>query len=286
MSEDQTSWLFGLEKFFEFTGQKDKQQLIKIIIKMLHSNDKDKPWVLKNCIVNDYEKFKDEGRNLRLGLYVDVVQSQKIDHVRLFWLMNDIWADEFSGKLYLFFNNSSVSTANDLFSKSQVLSKIWMAETLQKFIPNLGNVALFRGWYAQHVYYLDNMSYKQILNIDLDTDVLVKSNNILGSPNYKTLSADVNSIIHDGKIVLDNIEFDPDLVINTSAEHMSMEWFDKLAMGQMVLLQTNDMLGMEGHINCCTSLEEVKLKYNMRQVLFAGELTLSKGRRFMLFGIK
>jgi len=286
-NEDQTSWLFGLEKFFEFTGQKDKQQLIKLIIKMLHSTDKDKPWVLKNCIVNDYSTFKDENRNLRLGLYVDVMQSQKIDHVRLFWLMNDIWADEFSSKLYLFFNNSDVNTANDLFSKSQVLSKIWMAEALQKFIPNLGNIALFGGWYAQHMYYLDNLVYKQVLNIDLDSAVLAKSNNILALPdNYKTLTADVNTVIHEGKIIVDGTEFDPDLVINTSAEHMTTEWFDKLALGQMVLLQTNDMLGMEGHVNCCQSLEEVKSKYNMRQVLFAGELTLSKGRRFMLFGIK
>lgn len=286
-NEDQTSWLFGLEKFFEFTGQKDKRELVKNMIRMIHSNEKDKLWALKNCIANDYEKFKVENRDLRLGLYVELLQQQRIDHTSLFWLMNDIWADDFSSKLHLFFNNSNANTANDLFSKSQVLSKIWMAETLQKFIPNLGNVALFGGWYAQHMYYLDNLSFKQVLNIDLDSDVLVKSNNILGSPgNYKTLAADVNTVIHEGKIIVDDTEFDPDLVINTSAEHMTTEWFDKLAIGQLALLQTNDMLGMDGHVNCCQSLEEVKSKYNMRQVLFAGELTLSKGRRFMLFGIK
>ena len=41
-NEDQTSWLFGLEKFFEFKGQRDKRELVKNMIRMLHSNDKDK----------------------------------------------------------------------------------------------------------------------------------------------------------------------------------------------------------------------------------------------------
>jgi hypothetical protein len=286
-NEDQTSWLFGLEKFFEFTGHRDKKELVKNMIRMIHSNEKDKIWALKNCIANDYEKFGTENRELRLGLYVELLQQQRIDHKSLFWLMNDIWADDFSNKLHLFFNNSDINTANDLFSKSQVLSKIWMAEILQKFMPNLGNIALFGGWYAQHMYYLDNLNFKQVLNIDLDSEVLVKSNNILGSPsNYKTLTADVNYVLHEGKIFIDGTAFDPDLVINTSAEHMSTEWFDKLSLGQMVLIQTNDMQDMQGHVNCCSSLEEVKLKYKLRQVLFAGELTLSKGCRFMLFGIK
>lgn len=286
-NEEQTSWLFGLERFFDFTDQKDKKELIKNMIRMLHSNEKDKLWALKNCISNDYEKFKEEHRDLRLGLYVELLQQQKISHTSLFWLMNDIWDDEFIGKLHLFFNNSEASTANDLFSKSQVLSKIWMAETLHKFSSTLGNVAIFGGWYAQHLYYLKDFNVKQALNIDLDGDVLLKSQNILGMQDlYKTLVADVNTVIDEGKIVSGDLVFDPDLVINTSAEHMSNEWFDKLALGQLVLLQTNDMLGMEGHVNCCSSIDEVKSKYPMRQVLFAGELSLSKGRRFMLFGLK
>jgi hypothetical protein len=286
-NEEQTSWLFGLERFFDFTDQKDKKELIKNMIRMLHSNEKDKLWALKNCIANDYETFKEEHRDLRLGLYVELLQQQKISHTSLFWLMNDIWDDEFIGKLHLFFNNSEASTANDLFSKSQVLSKIWMAETLHKFSSTLGNVAIFGGWYAQHLYYLKDFNVKQALNIDLDGDVLLKSQNILGMQDlYKTLVADVNTIIDEGKIVSGDLVFDPDLVINTSAEHMSNEWFDKLALGQLVLLQTNDMLGMEGHVNCSSSIEEVKSKYPMRQVLFAGELSLSKGRRFMLFGLK
>jgi hypothetical protein len=286
-NEDQTSWLFGLERFFEFRRDSNSKSLIRCLINILYTSDKDKAWALKNCITLDYDNFIADEREHRINVYVDVLNSQTITHTTLFWLLQSINKSDFIQTLHLFFNNEESNVVNDLFSKSQVLSKIWMAEALQKFSHNIGNVVLLGGWYAQHLYYLDNLNYRQLLNIDLDPDVLAKSNNILGSySNYKTLNADVNTVIHEGKIVIDSAEFDPDIVINTSAEHMTTEWFDKLALGQTVLLQTNDMLGMEGHVNCCQSLEEVKSKYNMRQLLFAGELTLSKGRRFMLFGIK
>jgi hypothetical protein len=124
--------------------------------------------------------------------------------------------------------------------------------------------------------------------VDLDSDVLEKSKHILAAADrYATAATDVLDVITDsGKIIFNNQSIEADLVINTSSEHMSTVWFDRLPMGQTVLLQSNDMLDMEGHVNCVKSLEELKQRYTMRQILFSGELLLSKGNRFMMYGIK
>lgn len=285
--EKQSSWLFGLEKFFEFLEDYEKKEFVKNMIRIIHNSDKDKVWGLKKCIMTDFEKYPAENRDNRVSIYVETTNTGEISHNNLFWLMSTIWGDEFIDKLHLLFNNSDLSVADDLFSKSQVLSKIWMAETLYKLTHDLDNIVIFGGWYGQHIWYLKKLGFKKIFNIDLDEDTLQRSQFIMGNDNYKPYVGDVNTIINeDGDVVLGDTVVDASLIINTSAEHMSTEWYEKLAPGQFVLIQTNDMRDMEGHVGCVDSLEDAKQKYPMRKVLFSGELALTNGKRFMLIGMK
>ena len=285
--EKQSSWLFGLEKFYEFLEDHDKRDFVKNIIRIIHSSDKDKAWALKRCFTTDFEKYPAESRDGRLSIYVDTMNMGEISHNNLFWLMTTIWGDEFINKLHLLFNNSDLTVADDLFSKSQVLSKIWMAETLYKLTHDLDNIVIFGGWYAQHVWYLKKVGYKHVYNIDLDGETLQKSQFIMDMDNYKAYVGNVNDVVDaEGNITLGGKQIDASLIINTSAEHMSTEWYDKLVPGQFVLIQTNDMRDMEGHVGCVDSLEDAKKKYPMRRVLFSGELALSNGKRFMLIGMK
>lgn len=286
---DNTAWIFGLEKFFEFKNDHDKKSFIRTFIKLFHTIDKDKFWALKNCIAMDYDNFTDQGRELRVNLYTELITQQNFTQSTLFWLLSDIWpADDFIQRLYLFFNNADANVANDLFSKSQVQSKVWMAETLNKFKQQYGDIVVLGGWFGQHYWYLDSLKFDRLYNVDLDADTLAKSENtITTSDKYKTFAADVLQVITaDGIVVIENQHIDADLIINTSSEHMTTEWFDRLPLGQTVLLQSNDMMGMGGHINCVRDQEELKQRYQMRQVLFSGELSLSKGKRFMLYGVK
>jgi hypothetical protein len=218
-----------------------------------------------------------------------LITKQDFTQNTLFWLLSDIWRDdEFVQRLYLFFNNTQADVANDLFSKSQVQSKVWMAETLNKFRQQYNNIVILGGWFGQHYWYLDSFKFNKLYNVDLDADTLAKSVNVMGAGDrYITCAADVNQVITpSGAVMIQDQQIDADLIINTSSEHMTTEWFDRLPLGQTVLLQSNDMLGMVGHINCVQNLEELKQRYQMRQVLFSGELSLSKGKRFMLYGIK
>lgn len=286
---DNTAWIFGLEKFFEFKNDHDKKSFIRTFIKLFHTIDKDKFWALKNCIAMDYDNFTDQGREQRVNLYTELITQQNFTQSTLFWLLSDIWpADDFIQRLYLFFNNADANVANDLFSKSQVQSKVWMTETLNKFRQQFDNIVILGGWFGQHYWYLDSLKFDRLYNVDLDADTLSKSTNIMSAGDrYITHAADVLQVImSDGRIVIQDQQVDVDLVINTSSEHMTTEWFDRLPLGQSVLLQSNDMTGMQGHINCVQSLEELKQQYQLRQLLFGGELLLSKGKRFMLYGVK
>lgn len=286
---DNTAWIFGLEKFFEFKNDHVKKAFIRAFINLFYAQDKDKFWALKNCIAMDYDNFIDQGRELRVNLYTELITQRHFTQNTLFWLLSDIWPeDEFVQRLYLFFNNTQADVANDLFSKSQVQSKAWMAETLNKFKQQYGDIVVLGGWFGQHYWYLDSFKFNKLYNVDLDADTLDKSENIItNAGKYKTIAADVLQVITaDGAVIIENQHIDADLIINTSSEHMTTEWFDRLPLGQTVLLQSNDMLGMAGHINCVRDQEELKQRYQMRQVLFSGELSLSKGKRFMLYGIK
>lgn len=76
------------------------------------------------------------------------------------------------------------------------------------------------------------------------------------------------------------------VVINTSCEHMTNEWFENLPAGTFVSLQTNDYFDNPQHSNCCKDLEAAKEKYPMQSIMYQGELDTHLYNRFMLIGIK
>jgi hypothetical protein len=80
----------------------------------------------------------------------------------------------------------------------------------------------------------------------------------------------------------------PDTIINTSCEHINNFdiWYNNIPDGKLVILQTNNFLEVEGHINCSTSLEEFAKQTPMTQIFYQGELPLEKYTRYMRIGIK
>ena len=82
------------------------------------------------------------------------------------------------------------------------------------------------------------------------------------------------------------IQTTPDIVINTSCEHMDTHWFDTAESSQLVAMQTNDSEGYMGHINTCKSIEEMFTKYPMQKRLYAGIMKTPAYTRFMQIGYK
>jgi len=78
----------------------------------------------------------------------------------------------------------------------------------------------------------------------------------------------------------------PDIVINTSCEHMSNEWFETAGSKQLIVMQTNNSKEFDGHINVCYTIEEMSEKYPLSDIYYIGALKTPAYTRFMQIGFK
>ena len=117
----------------------------------------------------------------------------------------------------------------------------------------------------------------KVTNLDMDEQAIKFSDKLNGFNNtYKGIVGDANTHNFD----------DYDLVINTSSEHMTEDWFKKLKKGTTVALQSNDFHDILEHINTVKNLKELEEKYPMSKILFSGVKDCDRYNRFMLIGIK
>ena len=80
----------------------------------------------------------------------------------------------------------------------------------------------------------------------------------------------------------------PNTIINTSCEHIENfdKWYNLIPKNKIVILQTNNYVEIEDHVNCSNSLEEFRIQTPMTTLLYEGELVLDKYTRYMRIGIK
>lgn len=207
------------------------------------------------------------------------------------------WSDRYGG---------DVVNVNDHFSRGQVQSKIWMLDELEKIVENkqMGNVLMYGGWYNTFAYFLfERFAVDKIYSLDLDPNCWEVADNFNAQQCYKenwrfkASTVDVNQLKwSEGRTVTfpvdrpqlspTTVTFKPNIVINTSCEHMSDEWFYNLPDGMPVCLQTNDYFDNDQHSNCVSGVNEARLKYRFSDIVYAGELETYLYKRFTLIGIK
>jgi hypothetical protein len=185
-------------------------------------------------------------------------------------------------------------------------SKIWLVEELAKINTNYDNVAVMAGWFGQiKTIYDKRLTYSKMRILELDKEACETSDyifNITNLENYKVkaVCTNINELtLHKNGYEWDvenfkdgtkySEKFLPDLIINTSAEHMSEEWFHQIRFKQLesapiVAIQSNNMFDGEGHINCVYSADHMKKKFPMKEVLYEGELQLKGYKRVMIIG--
>jgi hypothetical protein len=202
--------------------------------------------------------------------------------------------------------NTQGSAIQDAMSRSQMRSKIWLVEQLALINSNYTNVAVMAGWFGQiKTIYDKRLTYSKMRVVELDRKACETSDyvfNISNLENYKVkaVCADINQLtLHKNgyewsvENFRDGTEYSekflPDLIINTSAEHMTEEWFHQLRFKQLdsdpvVAIQSNNLFDIPEHINCVHSVDHMMKKFPMREVIFAGELQLKGYKRVMLIG--
>jgi len=204
-------------------------------------------------------------------------------------------------------NHLDQEVINDAFSRSQIKSKFWLIKELAKIQKSYGNVLVMAGWFGQiKSIYEKHCTYQKMRMVELDKHSCEISDYVFNLSNLenhkiKSIVADINNLtLHKNgyEWLVENFKepdknynekFLPDLIINTSAEHMTEDWFHqirfkKLDSNPIVAIQSNNMFDIEEHVNCVHSVDHMKKKFPMREVLYEGELQLKGYKRVMLIG--
>jgi hypothetical protein len=262
--------------------------------------------------LEEYLKFKDKTAEVEFTRdIVKILDSDDVEAALLNYYLTTIGERNEEDKIFRSINSyrkthDDYSPIHDAMSRSQVRSKIWLVEELTKIKTNYDNVAVMAGWFGQIKSIYDRkLTYAKMRIIEIDKLACETSDyifNLSNLENYKVkaVCSDINNLtLHKNgyEWPVDNFKentsysekFLPNLIINTSAEHMTEEWyhqirFKELESNPIVAIQSNNMFDGDGHVNCVHSIDHMKKKFPMKEILFEGELQLKGYKRVMLIG--
>lgn len=188
----------------------------------------------------------------------------------------------------------------DSFSDNQFASKGALINAVDKLniLNKDSTVVIWGSWYGSILIPLLASKVQKLISIDLDNTPLQIAKNRL----FKKIK-NVDYICDDIFKTCRKQYLETNLIINTSCEHMlpmkEWPWFGpgaliedgiigkdpKLSSNCYFAFQSNNMFGIEGHINCVNSLEEFEEQLPKRaQVLYREEVEDTRGTRYMLIG--
>ncbi|WP_425359490.1 class I SAM-dependent methyltransferase [Borborobacter arsenicus] len=177
--------------------------------------------------------------------------------------------------------DANISTA---FNHKQVACKMWARDRLLDHCgARLGRVWIVGGWYgvlAAMLFDDARFDIAAIDSIDIDAGVapVARTLNAPAGNRFTAMTADMYGLDYAGAR--------PDLVINTSCEHIAdlPGWLALIPKGTRVLLQSNDYFSEPTHINCVASAAAFEEMAGLTEVRFSGALPLKNYMRFMLIG--
>jgi len=270
--------LSGIEMFCVWAEHPDIDMISKMTKAVKNS---DKHFILDTVftLAKDY-------RTEHLGMFIQYIYSglkNKFNPERCIHYMFETHEDKakipFFGPMMGAVVNNKDANYVDALSKGQVESKLWLVDELEKLNIKRHNSIIIGGWLGISALWLSQKKLiRKISNIDLD-ETSISFSNELNKYNHQYKEGIVGDI---NEFDLDDYDF----VINTSAEHMNGDWYEKIKPGTLVAIQTNDFHDIEEHINTVNNVMELKKKYKMSEELFVGIKDLRIYNRFMIIGIK
>lgn len=169
----------------------------------------------------------------------------------------------------------------------QIACKMWLRDALYDTLGGtFERIWVAGGWYGVLPAMLfddDRFAIGHITSIDVDPDCRPVAETLnakaLKDGRFTALTADMYALDYGGSN-------GPDLVINTSCEHIPdmPGWLSLIPKGCKVVLQSNNYFSEPEHINCVESLNAFIAQCGLARIDFQGELDLKKYRRFMLIG--
>ena len=183
-------------------------------------------------------------------------------------------------------NSNNPTRTLESFWKGQIKSKIWLIDSLMTFISSApNNIVIHGGWNGvlASLLFQTNINIAKIVSLDIDPacEEISRTINKIEEMSGKFKAITCNMIDY-------QYEFYPDIIINTSCEHISQHeydiWLENIPPSSIIVLQSNDYNILE-HIRIANSLEEFKNQSHLN-VFLASELELPLYTRYMIIGFK
>ena len=176
----------------------------------------------------------------------------------------------------------------DSYSPNQFKTKQKLENMIHNYVDINSNtdIVIFGCWYGSILIPMFK-DVKKITLIDLDEEVINIARNRLFN-HYKNVEFRIQDVFEFNKL---NQYKTANLFINTSCEHMApmkewplWEWILRRN-NPYFAFTSNNMFGIEGHINCVNNIEEFKKQLpDTSKVLSENEVTDERGSRYLLVG--
>lgn len=183
----------------------------------------------------------------------------------------------------------------DAFSAAQMQSKLWMVERLEAVllehrpIEDGYRIYMLAGWLGLANLLLrirNKIPILEVRSFDLDPccESLADSVNnlwVFKAWEFKAHTADINELKYSPR---------PDVIINTSVEHMTANvWWENIPQGVVVCLQASDMED-DDHVNKISNERQLLENYPLQELLYTGikrfEFEDKSFYRSMIIGVK
>jgi len=184
-------------------------------------------------------------------------------------------------------NSDDKSRTLESFWKGQIHSKIWLIDKIISYVPLKSiKIVIHGGWNGvlSSLLFQSNIKVDKITSIDIDPscEEIANTMNKIEKKERRFQAITCNMVDYD-------YSFFPDIVINTSCEHIDQEtyekWLKKIPNGSIIVLQSNNYFELDEHVRCSKDLNDFKEQSNIK-VIDSSILELSKYNRFMLIGYK
>jgi hypothetical protein len=201
---------------------------------------------------------------------------------------------------------------------NQIACKTWLLDALYGALGGrFGTVALLGGWYGVlGALLLGDARFRvdRVVSFDIDPDCTriarALNRDAVAEGRFAALTADVRELDYAGlnggakgggaraaaeRAAAERAAAEraaangaPDLVINTSCEHIAptSAWYERVPKGMLQAHQSNDYYDCPEHVNCLPDLDAFKADLPMRELLYQGTMARKKYTRFMLIGRK
>lgn len=284
-----------LQFIYDILTHEKENDYAKVVEVILSNLDKDITNIteLKDILVSILHSIKEDDE---FSFYKVLLQTSK-ESINLDLLENVLKVIKHNPELKDDILDSYSS--NQFASKTALINSVNSLDILDKN----STVVIWGCWYGSILIPSLAHKVKKIIALDLDEKVITIGKKFFSD--YTNLEFQCVDVFE--KYL--NAYKETNLIINTSCEHMppmkEWKWFGpgalendtfkglkgegfgspKLSSNCWFAFQSNNMFGIEGHINCVNSLEEFKEQLpNRAEIHYEEEVEDTRGTRYMLVG--